>query len=146
MTWHYIPIPNEIADVFVGGASRRVIATINGVPFNRAILRRKTGEQHVVASRSLLRDVRASFGDTVIVDLRPDPNPDLPDIPEELIAALENDPEAADRFYTMTPGKRRSLSHYVTSAKRSETRERRALELAHKLSSYTLHSDTDSKA
>jgi hypothetical protein len=145
MTWHYVPLPDEVADGLIDDGVRRVIATINHVPFNRAILRRRTGERYIVASRSLLRDVSASFGDTVIVDIKPDPNPNAPEIPEELVAALDNDPEAASRFYGMTPGKQRSLSHYVSSAKRQGTREKRALELAYKLSSYTLHSDSARK-
>ena len=145
MTWHYIPLPDDVADGLLDHGVRRLIATINGVPFNRAILRRKTGERYIVASRSLLKDVGAKFGDTVILDVKPDPDPDTPGIPEELVAALENDSEAADRFYAMTAGRRRSLSHYVTTAKRPETRERRALEMAHKLSSYTLFGDSDSK-
>lgn len=145
MTWHYIPLPDDIADDLIGNGVRRLIATINDVPFNRAILHRKTGERYIVASRALLKDVGARFGDTVVVDIRPDPNPDDPDIPNELVAALDNDPAASDRFYAMTPGKRRSICHYVTTAKRQETRERRALELAYKLSSYTLHGDSDSR-
>jgi len=143
MTWHYIPLPNDIADDLMGYGVRRVIATINNAHFNRAILKRRTGERYIVASRALLRDIGACFGDTVVVDVRPDPSPGHPDIPDEFIAALENDPVAADRFYAMTPGKRRSLCHYVTTAKRPETREKRALELAYKLSSYTLHGDPD---
>ncbi|MEO0973902.1 MAG: YdeI/OmpD-associated family protein, partial [Pseudomonadota bacterium] len=61
---------------------------------------------------------------------------------EEPFAVLAEDEEAATRFETFTPGKQRSLAHHVTSAKRTETRERRAYELARKIRTYTLHGDT----
>jgi uncharacterized protein YdeI (YjbR/CyaY-like superfamily) len=55
--------------------------------------------------------------------------------------ALEQDEEAAARFYAMTRGRQRSLASYVTSAKREETRVKRAVELAHKLRTRTLYGD-----
>jgi hypothetical protein len=39
----------------------------------------------------------------------------------------------------------RSIASYVTSAKRQETRIKRALELAHKLKTYTLYGDLHGK-
>lgn len=141
MTWHYIPLPDDVVDRLESEDVRRVILTVNGVEFNRALFRNRLGERCVMISRSLLRDFKAAFGDTVIVSLKPDPDPDNPAIPPELEIALDNDPEAADRFYGMTPGKRRGLAHYVDSAKRPQTREKRALEIAHKLRTRTLWSD-----
>lgn len=141
MTWHYIPVPDEVADAVLSTGSRRVIVSIKGRTVNRAIMQNANGVRYLIASRSLLRDIGAEFGDTIIVEMRPDPYPDKPEIPAELVAALETDQEASERFYAMSPGKQRGLSHYVASAKRPETRERRALELAHKLATYTLYGD-----
>jgi hypothetical protein len=144
MMWHYIPLPDEVADAFDEDGVRRLLLKINGKPYNRAILRNSNGERYLIASRTMLREVDARFGDTVIVEAEPDPDPDNPDVPIELEIALDQDEEAAERFYGMTPGKRRGLAHYVESAKRPETREKRALELADKLRTYTLHSDKTS--
>jgi hypothetical protein len=140
-TWHYIPLPDDVADAFDEDGVRRLLLTINGKPYNRAILRNSSGERYLIASRTMLREVKAEFGDTVIVEAEPDPDPDNPNIPVELEMALEQDNEAAERFHAMSPGKRRGLAHYVDSAKRPETREKRALEVAHKLRTYTLHGD-----
>ena len=141
MTWHYIPFPDDVANRFEEAGVRRLLVTINGRLYNRAIQRNKSGERYVIASRRLLRDVGAEFGQTVVLEVEPDPDPDNPEIPAELEIALDQDDEAGERFYEMTPGKRRGLAHYVDSAKRPETREKRALEVAHKLRTYTLYSD-----
>lgn len=42
--------------------------------------------------------------------------------PSELIEALHADPELADAFYTLTPGRQKSYTIYLDSAKKRETR------------------------
>ena len=141
MKMHYLPIPEEMATVLQERKVRRVIGTLNGIPVNRGVMGSKEGDCYLILGRSLLRDIGVILGDTVEAELEEDPNPNQVDIGEEFEAVLEEDEAAADRFYTMTPGKQRSLAHYVTSAKRVETRIKRALELAYKLRTYTLYGD-----
>ncbi len=137
---YYLPVPDEIADVLLT-SGRRIICLMNGHEVKRAIHRKQDGERYLVLSRPLLRDASAVPGDMVEVLIWSDPAPDDIDIAEEFVVALEQDEEAALRFYAMTPGKQRSIAHYVNSGKRVETRIKRALELAHKLRTYTLSGD-----
>lgn len=137
----YLPLPAEIADAWQAAGVRRLVGTLNGHPVRRAILGRRDGERYVALSRALLRDLGAEEGGTVRAILEPDPEPDRVDPGEELRAALAQDEAARARFEAMTPGRQRSLAHYVTSARRPETRVRRALELAHKLRTHTLYGD-----
>lgn len=141
MRQHYVPVPHDIADALSAAGVRRLVATLNGHPVRRALHRTRDGERFVVLSRSLLRDIGARFGETITVVLQPDPDPDAVDLGEELAAVLEQDEAAAARFASLTPGRQRSLAHYVTSARRAETRISRALELAHKLKTHTLYGD-----
>lgn len=48
-----------------------------------------------------------------------------PDLPDELAEALDADPELAEAFHALTPGRRRSYVIHLNSATRSETRARR---------------------
>jgi hypothetical protein len=114
---------------------------MNGNEYRRAITGRKDAERYVLVSTEMMRQMGVAFGDTVLVDLRPDPDPDRVDFCEELVGVLEQDEEAAERFYGMTPGMQCSLNLYVSGAKRTETRIKRALELAHKLRTNTLFGD-----
>ena len=40
-----------------------------------------------------------------------------------------------------TPGKTRSINHYIVSAKRPETRAKGAVEMTEKIRTHTLHGD-----
>ena len=138
---HYVPIPMDIADELRDAGIRRVIVELNGREYRRAIMGRKDGERYVVVSKEMMREIEAAYGDTVLVDLRPDPDPDRVELCEELVATLDQDKKAGERFYGKTPGMQRSLNLYVSGAKRTETRIKRALELAHKLRTNTLYGD-----
>ena len=143
--YHYLPLPDDVADELQAEGVRRLTGTLNGHPFRRAIQGRRDGTRFLILGQSLLRDVGAGYGDTVAVVLRPDPDPDHVELGEELAAVLEQDEEAGARFYGLTPGRQRSLASYVTGAKRVETRVKRALELAHKLRTRTLYGDLRSE-
>ena len=47
------------------------------------------------------------------------------EMPEELTDALDNDPELAEAFDALTPGRQRSYAYALNTAKNSETRVRR---------------------
>jgi hypothetical protein len=115
--------------------------SLNGHTLRRAIQGPKDGERYVLFGVPFLREAGVQEGDVVPIELYPDPDPDYIDLGDEFAEVLEMDEAAAARFYSMTPGRQRSLAYYVNSAKREETRIKRALELAHKLKTNTLYGD-----
>ena len=136
---HHVPLPPEI-DGALGGA-RIVTGALCGVPFRRAVHGRGDGTPHLRFGKRVLAEAGLRLGETAVVELAPATDPDAVHLPPELETALGHDPEAAARFATFTPGRQRSLGVYVDQAKRPATRERRALELCHKIRTHTLHSD-----
>ena len=136
---HYVPLPAEVDDAL--GGARVVVGTLGDVPFRRTVHGRGDGAPHLRFGRAVLRRAGLGYGDTAFVELRPAPDPDAVHLPPELVAALEQDPEAAARFATLTPGRRRSLGVYVDGARRPETRERRALDVVYKTRTHTLRGD-----
>ena len=118
-----------------------MITTLNGYRISRGIQGRKDGERYLMLGRAILREMGADYGDMVTVSLEPDPEPDRIELGEEFKAALDQDPEAADRFFSFPPSRQRGLAYYVNTAKRVETRISRALEVAKKLRTYTLYGD-----
>lgn len=139
--FHFLPLSPEVAESYLQNGVKRVIATLNGVPIRRAILGNADGERFLIVGLAILREIRASPGDLVHVQLAPDPEPDRIDLGEAFTEVLEMDEAAAARFFGMTIGQQRGLASYVTSAKREETRIKRALEIAYKLRTYTLYGD-----
>ncbi len=55
------------------------------------------------------------------------------DLPEELIAALDDDPELAEAFHALTPGRQRSYTILLASARTSATRQARILKARPKI-------------
>jgi uncharacterized protein YdeI (YjbR/CyaY-like superfamily) len=88
-----------------------------------------------------LREMGVAEGDSVAVEIEPDPEPDRVDVCDELLIALEQDFEAKERWDSFTPGKQRSIELYVSGAKREETRIKRAVDIVEKIRTRTLHGD-----
>ena len=140
MRYHYFPVPESICSELVKSGHKRVIVEIRRKTIRRAIQSSKSNPS-VILGMPWLRDLGISLGDIIEVSIWSDPASDHVDIGEELKEVLRQDPEASERFYNMTIGQQRSLAYYVTSAKRVDTRIKRALEIAHKLRTRTLQSD-----
>lgn len=139
MRLHVVPLPAEVEAAL--GEARIVVGTLNGVAFRRSVHGRGDGTPHLRFGRALLRQAGLALGDTAIVALEPAPDPDAVHVPAELAAALAQDPDAWARWETFTPGRQRSLALHVEQARRPETRERRALDLARKIRTHTLYGD-----
>lgn len=140
---YYLPLPIDIGDAFSEAKVRRIVGTVSGAPIRRALHGRRDAERTITLSKAFVRKQKLTLGDLVPITLAADPNPDHVDIPEEFDAALKDDPDAAARFATFTPGKQRSLVTYIHNGKRTQTRVKRALETAYKLRTYTLRSDLE---
>lgn len=60
-----------------------------------------------------------------VLGLKPPKDSSEPDLPEDLVEALDSDPELSEAFHKLTPGRRKSYVINLNSAKQSETRIRR---------------------
>lgn len=65
--------------------------------------------------------------------LKPERNTDAPELPEELIDALDDDIALAEAFRALTPGRQRSYAIALSSAKTAETRRNRITRLRDKI-------------
>ena len=141
MNPHGIPVPDELARHCRQEGISRLIVTLNGFRMRRGLQGSHELGSHFVVGLNLLEEAGVSPGDTVIIEVEPDPDPDQVDVCDELLIALEQDTEAKARWEALSPGKQRSIAHYVNGAKREETRIKRALEIATKLRTRTLYGD-----
>ena len=139
MRMHVIPVPPEVADRL--RKSKRVIINIGEIELKRAMHGVKSGSPYLMIGKQVLRELGLRLGSEVSVKLREDPQPDRIDVAPELLEALKQDPEANARWQTFPPGKRRSINHYVESAKREDTRIRRAVDITEKIRTNTLYGD-----
>lgn len=132
-TTRFVEVPQHVIDALSEADSRRVIGSINGTEFRRALHPRANGTSFLMFGKGWLRDAGINVGDEVDIELEPDPDPDFVLIPEELEVALEFEPLAKAAWDKLTPGRQRSLAYSVDRAKRPETKVNRALAIAEKL-------------
>ncbi len=74
---------------------------------------------------SVLRAYLAEAMDYAARGIRPPRDESEPDLPDELCDVLDADPELAEAFRALTPGRRRSYVIALASAKQAETRLKR---------------------
>ncbi len=141
MRTHVIPIPDDIAEAWKAANVRRLVGTANGFEINRAMQNTADGARFLIIAQKTLKEFGLREEDAVDLDLKPDPHPDKVEIPDEFLVVLEQDAEARERWDKFKPGLRRSVVHYISDAKREDTRIRRSVEVAEKIRAGTLYGD-----
>lgn len=106
--------------------------TMNGAPYSLAIQKMKDGTRYFAANKALQKaaHLQLNVPVNVIFELS---DPDEVELPEELLVVIEQDPEKGKLWFQLTPGRQRSLAHYISSTKNVDLRIKRSLELLHRL-------------
>lgn len=125
---HHIPVPDEVAQVFLADASRRVICTLNGrESIQCALMPNGQGGYFINVNKALRQKLNLKLGDEIQVELQKDDSQYSLPLPEELEALFEVDEEGNALFHQLTAGKQRSLIYLVGKPKRSDTRLQKAI-------------------
>jgi uncharacterized protein YdeI (YjbR/CyaY-like superfamily) len=83
---------------------------------------RFTGNDQVAAMEGIIRSYLEEALDYARQGLKPAKEEGELDLPDELVEALDADPELAEAFHALTPGRQRSYVIALGSAKTSQTR------------------------
>jgi hypothetical protein len=124
-TWTFVVLPPEVVDALGISARVPVRGTLAGTGF-RGTVSKGEGVYRMSVPRALLDEASVQAGDLVEVALERDPEPRPVDVPTELQALFDDDPELGELFAGLPPSQRRAWAAYVGEAKRPETRARRA--------------------
>lgn len=136
--YYFIRFPYNVLEEFGTRSSVRVIVNVNGIELDRALIPDGNGEHYLILSSAIRKKVGAVLGEELHVELFRNPDPDTLHLPAELEAVFEIEPMAKERFETrLTIGTRRGICHWISSARREETRTKRALEMMNRLLSDT---------
>jgi len=135
---HHVVLPDEVVAALGAAKRKRVRGTVNGIAVNRSLYGHLGDQLAIIIGKAMLSDLKARSGDMVTVALEIDPNPDQVELPEELVACLDQMPLARAKYYELTPGKQRSLTIYVNWAKSVDARIKRSIEICTKLENNTL--------
>ncbi len=141
MRYHALPVPDAVAETWKRSGIRRLAGTVNGHPVRRALQSHADGGSFIILGQDTLKEAGLKRGSVAALELAPDPEPDALDMPEVFTLVLEQDDAARARWESFPLGRRRSLLHYVTSAKQEATRIKRSWELAEKIRTHSLYGD-----
>lgn len=119
-----IEVPDAIVEGLGAGKRPPVVVTINGQSYRSSIA--VMGGKYMVGVSSANRELTgAAAGDTVDVGLEVDTEPRVVELPADLAAALEAEPEAKAFYGTLNYSSQRRYVEPIGDAKTEETRARR---------------------
>ena len=124
-SWNFLILPKNASAKLPTRGMTTVKGTINGYPF-RATLEPDGQRSHWLrVNRKMREAVGADVGDVVTLEIMSAGEEPEPRVPADLRKALAAAPKARALWSAITPIARRDWIHWITSAKRPETRVRR---------------------
>ena len=124
-SWAFLVLPKDASAKLPTRGMTTVEGTINGYPF-RATLEPDGQKSHWLKVNKKMREAAgAEVGDVVSLEILSVEKEPEPQVPADLRKALAAAPKARELWADLTPVARRDWIHWITSAKRSETRARR---------------------
>ena len=124
-SWTFLTLPKDASEKLPSRGMTTVEGTINGFPF-RATLEPDGQKSHWLKVNQRMREAAGiDAGDVVTLEIAPSGEEPEPRMPADLRKALAAAPKARALWSDITPTARRDWTHWITSAKRPETRARR---------------------
>ncbi len=128
-----VVIPKTMVEQ-MGGLRTRLLCSVNGFEeFHCGLVAFGEGRGYISINKKRLKMFGAALGAEVTLELRHDHSKYGMEMPEELEALLEQEPEGAKLFDALSDGKKRYIIHYVGSVKSSQLKIDRAIMLINNL-------------
>jgi hypothetical protein len=130
---HYVPIPDSVAKSFEEAGHKHVEGKLNNTAFRRVLHLRDDGSTCLKFGESWLDGANLKVNMPVTVELAPDLQPNRVDLPIELLAELQREPQIMEAFAELSINKQKTLAYGVERAKKLETRIRRSQAIVEEL-------------
>jgi uncharacterized protein YdeI (YjbR/CyaY-like superfamily) len=132
--WVIARVPFDPAEAWPIRQGRRVRGEINGFAFRTSLFPKSGGKKHVLLiNKKMQAEAHARPGDTAQFRLEPDLEEREAIVPAELAKALKAERGLRRYFDAMSPSMRRDIGRWVGEPKSTETRTKRAEQLAERL-------------
>lgn len=124
-------VPADVTAAFLASPSkRRVVCVLNGQdPHQCALTPVGDGVYVIKVNQKRIKQLDLAEGKKVELELFPDDSKYGLPMPEEMAAALGEDPEGDKWFHALTPGKLRTLLYIVGQGHDSDNRLWRAVQI-----------------
>jgi hypothetical protein len=119
-----IEVPESVVTALGSGKRAKVLVTINGYTY-RSSVAPLGGAYMIGVSNEVRRAAGVAGGDIVDVEIELDTAPREVDVPADLAAALDAEPDARRTFESLSYSNKSWHTLQVAGAKTDETRQRR---------------------
>jgi hypothetical protein len=120
-----VEIPFSVHEVYGSAGQVRVRATVDGHEYRGSLAPMGQGVHALGLRKDVRAAIRKDVGDLVLVTVRPDREPRVVEVPDELRGALRS-ADITGPFEALSYSHRREFADWVAEAKKPETRECRA--------------------
>jgi hypothetical protein len=129
----YVSIPYDVQEVYGTRGQVKVKATFDGHPYRGVLSNMGTG-CHIIGLRNDVRQaIGKQVGDKVKVEIEPDFEERVVEIPADLKKELAKSKKAQEFFDSLSFTNRKEYAQWISSAKKEETRAKRLSEVVPKL-------------
>lgn len=133
LNWVVIRIPFDVAKLWGVRGGLRVSGEVNGVSFRTSLFPTGDGHHYMIINKQVQKAARVGPGIKAQFRLEPDLGKRVVPVVPELERALRPSRRLQKFFQSLTPYTRHFISRFVADAKQSETRARRAEQIAERL-------------
>ena len=128
--YFFLKIDAETVNQFQNKRQTRFLCTLDGtLTFQCGLNHLGDGIFFIILSTKNLQTVGKSTGDKIAFELKEDPNPLGVEMPEVLVAVLEDDEALKQIFEHLTSGKKRNIIHSVNRIKDLDKQIYKAIKL-----------------
>jgi hypothetical protein len=124
-TWSFLVLPARASAKLPTRSMTSIEGTLAGQPFRATLEPDGQGSHWLKVGEALCVRAGAAVGDTVALEIAPAAKEPEPRVPADLRKALDASRPAKAQWSGLTPVARRDWIHWVTSAKKAQTQERR---------------------
>lgn len=126
VAWTFLILPDEVSKQLPSRGQTTVTGMFQQQPFQGTLEPDGRGGHWLQVDRKLREAAGAVVGDVVTLEIAPVAQEPEPGVPADLRRALAAaSPKACEAWSDITAAARRDFVHWITSAKRPETRARR---------------------
>ncbi|MBX3119945.1 MAG: DUF1905 domain-containing protein [Fimbriimonadaceae bacterium] len=135
VSWTFLNLPKEASDKLSSRGMMSVEGTFNGSSFVTTLLPDGEGGHWMKVDQKLREAAGAKPGDVIELKIAPVAKEPEPEVPEDVLAALEAAGSVAmETWRSITPIARRDWIFWIVSGKKAETRIKRIQVACDKLS------------
>jgi len=134
LRWVIARVPFDPAEVWPIRNGRRVRGEINAFAFRTSLFPEAGGKKHVLlVNKKMQAGAHAKPGDTAQFRLEPDLEEREAAVPAELAKTLKSEPGLRRYYDALSPSMRRDIGRWVGDPKSTESRAKRAGQIAERL-------------